>query len=150
MNKISPFLWFNNNAEEAATFYLSVFPNGRILSELRHPENSFGPAGTIITIELELAGQQVTFLNGGPGHPPTDAFSFFIRCETQAEIDDYWCKLTDGGSEGACGWLKDRFGVSWQVVPVHIMDLIRSPAAMQAMMTMKKLDIADLEKAASS
>ena len=150
MKKISPFLWFNNNAEEAATFYLSIFPSGCILAELRHPENSFGPAGSIITLELELAGQQVTFLNGGPGHPPTDAFSFFIRCNTQTEIDDYWTKLSAGGSEMECGWLKDRFGLCWQVVPANIMDLIRPPAGMRAMMTMKKLDIAALEKAASS
>jgi predicted 3-demethylubiquinone-9 3-methyltransferase (glyoxalase superfamily) len=100
-------------------------------------------------MDMEIAGQQVTFLNGGPGHPLTDAFSFVIRCESQQEIDAYWAKLTEGGFEVACGWLKDKFGMSWQVVPSNIYELVRHADAMRAMMTMKKLDIATLEQAAS-
>ena len=147
MNKITPFLWFNANAEEAADFYLSLFPNGRKLNELRHPDDTAGPAGTLLAMDFEIEGQQVTFLNGGPGHPPTDAFSFVVRCQDQADIDHYWSRLTDGGSETACGWLKDRFGVSWQVVPTNLFQLVSHPDAMRAMMSMKKLDIATLQQA---
>jgi predicted 3-demethylubiquinone-9 3-methyltransferase (glyoxalase superfamily) len=149
MNRISPFLWFDANAEEAANFYLSIFASGRKLSELRVTEAGLGPAGSLLVVDVEIEGQQVTFLNGGPGHPFTDAFSFVVRCENQAEIDTYWSKLTDGGSETACGWLKDKFGLSWQVVPSNLAELLRHPAALRAMMTMKKLDIAALEQAGS-
>jgi predicted 3-demethylubiquinone-9 3-methyltransferase (glyoxalase superfamily) len=148
MNKITPFLWFNANAEDAANFYLSIFPNSRKLNEFRTTEAGPGPAGSLLTVEIEIEGQQVTFLNGGPGHPPSVAFSFVIRCEDQQEIDKYWTKLTDGGSETACGWLKDKFGLSWQVVPVNLTKLLSHPAAMHAMMSMKKLDIAALKQAA--
>ncbi|MGA2217891.1 MAG: VOC family protein [Terracidiphilus sp.] len=149
MNKITPFLWFNDNAEAAADFYLSIFPDGRKLNELRCTEAGPLPVGALLAIDIEIAGQQVTFLNGGPAQKLSDAFSFVIRCESQQEIDDYWAKLTDGGSETACGWLKDKFGVSWQVVPNDIYHLVSHPAAMRALKTMKKLDIAALEEAAS-
>jgi predicted 3-demethylubiquinone-9 3-methyltransferase (glyoxalase superfamily) len=148
MNKITPFLWFDSNAEDAANFYFSVFPNSRKLNELRVTEAGPGPVGSLLAMDLEINGQQVTFMNGGPGHPFTDAFSFSVECETQAEIDDYWAKLTDGGAEIACGWLKDKFGLCWQIVPARIYELLRHPAAMRAMMAMKKFDIATLKQAA--
>ena len=150
MNKITPFLWFNDNAEAAANFYLTLFPNSRKLNELRTNEANPGPTGSLLAIDLEINGQQVTFLNGGPAYQLTEAFSFVIRCETQAEIDDYWTKLTaDGGKEIACGWLTDKFGVTWQIVPVDIFKLVNNPGGMRAMMTMKKLDIAALHQAAN-
>lgn len=148
MNKIAPFLWFNTNAEDAAAFYISVFPNSRKLSELRVTEAGPGPVGSLLTIDLVLDGQQVTFLNGGPAHQLTEAFSFTVRCETQAEIDDYWAKLGDGGTEIRCGWLKDKFGLCWQIVPANVMELLKHPNAMRAMMQMTKFDIAELEAAA--
>jgi predicted 3-demethylubiquinone-9 3-methyltransferase (glyoxalase superfamily) len=150
MNKITPFLWFNDNAEEAADFYLSIFPDGRKLDELRVTEAGPGPVGSLLTVTIELMGQQMVFMNGGPGHPLTDAFSFFIACKTQEEIDSYWAKLTEGGSEIQCGWLKDKFGVSWQIAPENIMKLVSHPNAMRAMMKMVKFDIATLEAAAKS
>jgi predicted 3-demethylubiquinone-9 3-methyltransferase (glyoxalase superfamily) len=151
MNKLTPFLWFIDNAEAAANFYLGLFPNSRKLNELRANEANPGTvAGSLLALDLELNGQQVTFLNGGPAYQLTEAFSFVVRCETQAEIDDYWTKLTaDGGSEIACGWLTDRFGLTWQIVPTDIYKLVNNPAAMRAMMSMKKLDIATLQQAAT-
>lgn len=147
MPKITPFLWFDKNAEEAVEYYLSVFPNSRRTNELRSGDGGPGPKGSIVTIGFELDGQPFTALNGGPQTEFNEAVSFFIHCKDQAEIDYYWSKLTDGGAEIACGWLKDRFGVRWQVVPEKIMELVSHPAAMQAMMTMKKLDIAALQAA---
>jgi predicted 3-demethylubiquinone-9 3-methyltransferase (glyoxalase superfamily) len=151
MNKITPFLWFNDNAEAAASFYLNLFPNSRKLNELRANEaNPNTVAGSLLALDLEIEGQQVTFLNGGPAYQLTEAFSFVIRCETQAEIDGYWTKLTaNGGKEIACGWLTDKFGLSWQIVPTNIFQLVSNPAGMRAMMSMKKLDIAALQKAAN-
>jgi predicted 3-demethylubiquinone-9 3-methyltransferase (glyoxalase superfamily) len=152
-SRITPFLWFDKNAEEAVDFYLSIFKNSRRLSELRNnsiDDPRMVPKGGVLTISFELDGQKFTALNGGPGHPFTDAISFFVRCETQEEVDYYWSKLTAGGTEVACGWLKDKFGLSWQIVPARIMELIKHPKAMQAMMQMKKLDIAELERAAKS
>ena len=150
MNKITPFLWFNDNAEDAANFYLALFPNSRKLNELRANEAGPGPIGSLLAIDLEIEGQQVTFLNGGPSQQLTEAFSFVIRCETQAQIDDYWTRLTDdGGNEIACGWLKDKFGLAWQIVPVDIFKLVNNPGGMRAMMTMKKLNIAALQQAAN-
>ncbi len=149
MNKITPFLWFEKDAEQAADFYLSIFPNSRKLSELRTTEAGPGPAGSLLTIALELEGQQVTFMNGGPGHPQTVAFSFSVLCETQSEIDHYWNALTDGGKEIQCGWLTDRFGVAWQIVPAGLMEWLKHPAAMKAMMAMVKFDIAALKAAAN-
>ena len=142
MNKIAPFLWFDSNAAEAAEFYLSIFPGSRKLSENYFPDPMGGPTPVLITVELEIAGQRVTFMNGGPGHPFTDAFSFFILCRDQPEIDHYWTSLLEGGGEEiACGWLKDRFGLRWQVVPENFKSLISTQGGMQAMMRMKKLDI---------
>ena len=150
MPRITPFLWFNDNAEAAADFYLTLFPDSRKLRELRCNEAGPLPVGALLALDLELNGQPVTFLNGGPGHPLTDAFSFTVHCDTQAEIDRYWTQLTaDGGCEIACGWLTDKFGLSWQIAPTEIYNLISHPAAMRAMMTMKKLDIATLQQAAS-
>ena len=150
MNKITPFLWFDNNAEDAANFYLSIFPDGKKLDELRMTEAGPGPIGSLLTLTIALMGQQMVFMNGGPGHPHTDAFSFFVACKTQEEIDNYWAKLTDGGTEIQCGWLKDKFGVSWQIAPENIMKLVSHPNAMRAMMKMVKFDIATLEAAARS
>jgi len=149
MNKITPFLWFNDNAEDAANFYFSVFPESKKLDELRTTEAGPGPAGSLLTIEIELNGQHMTFLNGGPGHKLSEAFSFAVYCETQEEIDRYWSLLTDGGKEIACGWLTDKFGVSWQIVPSGFVEWVRHPAVMRAMMKMVKLDIATLKRAAA-
>jgi predicted 3-demethylubiquinone-9 3-methyltransferase (glyoxalase superfamily) len=146
--RITPFLWFDKNAEEAVEFYLGVFKNARRLEELRSPCRTTVPEGAILTITFELDGQQFVALNGGPDHTFTEAVSFFVRCDTQEEIDFYWAKLGEGGSEIACGWLKDRFGLCWQIVPARIVELIGSPKAMTAMMQMKKLNIAELERAA--
>ena len=152
-SRITPFLWFDKNAEEAVDFYLSIFKNSHRLSELRNnsiDDPRMVPKGGILTLSFELDGQKFTALNGGPDHPFTDAISFFVRCDTQDEVDYYWSKLTAGGTEVACGWLKDKYGLSWQIVPTRIMELIKHPKAMQAMMQMKKLVIADLEYAAGS
>jgi len=148
MNKITPFLWFNDNADEAARFYLSVFPGGRVLSEVRATEAGPGPVGSLIVIDLELNGQKMTFLNGGPAHKLTEAFSFSVECETQAEIDAFWERFGDGGTELACGWIKDRFGLCWQIVPKGLGELIKKPAGMRAMMSMVKFDLAKLKAAA--
>lgn len=149
MSKVAPFLWFNDNAEEAANFYLSVFPHARKLDELRSKGVGPWPEGKIATITIELEGQQMIFLNGGPAQQLTPAISFFVSCDSQAEIDSYWDKLmADGGKPMACGWLTDRFGLCWQIVPKNIGELIKHPKAMQAMMGMIKFDIAALEAAA--
>lgn len=142
--RITPFLWFDANAEEAVDFYVSVFKNSRRLDGLRAPD---GTKGRVLTLSFELDGQKFTALNGGPMFKFTEAISFVVRCETQAEVDEYWSKLSAGGSEGQCGWLKDRFGLSWQIVPTRLAELLKHPKAMQAMMGMKKLDIAELERA---
>jgi len=145
--RITPFLWFNDNAEQAVEFYLSVFPNARILNVLRSPSQTSVPEGKVLTISFELNGLQFTALNGGPAFKFNKAISFFVHCETQEEIDRYWAKLTEGGTEIECGWLEDKFGLAWQIVPTRIMELIGNPKGMAAMMTMKKLDIAALEQA---
>lgn len=149
MSRITPFLWFDKNAEEAVELYLSVFPNSRRTGELRTSVDTGAvQAGGVLTISFELEGQAFTAMNGGPGHPFNEAVSFFVSCKDQAEIDRYWSKLLEGGGEEiACGWLKDRFGVRWQIVPENIMELLRPAAAMQAMMGMKKLDIQGLKDA---
>jgi predicted 3-demethylubiquinone-9 3-methyltransferase (glyoxalase superfamily) len=147
--RITPFLWFDSNAEEAVDFYLSVFKNSRRLSELRSSADTpSGPKGMVLTVSFELEGQKFTALNGGPAFHFTEAVSFVVMCDSQQEIDYYWQKLTAGGSEIQCGWLKDKFGLSWQIVPARIAELLRTSKAMQAMMKMKKLDIVDLERAA--
>jgi len=149
--RITPFLWFDTNAEEAVNHYLGIFKNSRLTSKmLREIDDPSGPKGSVLTIAFELDGLPFTALNGGPFHKFNEAVSFVVRCEDQTEIDYYWEKLTDGGSEIACGWLKDRFGLCWQVVPARIGELVSRPKAMQAMMQMKKLDIAELERAGRS
>jgi predicted 3-demethylubiquinone-9 3-methyltransferase (glyoxalase superfamily) len=146
-SRITPFLWFDSNAEEAAEFYCGIFPNSRKLSELRNTGGAPGPKGGVLTVSFELDGLRFTALNGGPAYQFTPAISFVVRCDTQREIDDYWSKLTAGGKEIQCGWLVDKFGLSWQIVPARLPELLKHPKAMQAMMTMKKLDIAELERA---
>ena len=146
--RISPFLWFDSNAEEAVEFYLSVFKNSRRLSELRNTGDAPGPRGGVLTVAFELEGQKFTALNGGPSRKFNEAISFVVRCDSQQEVDDYWAKLTAGGSESMCGWLKDKFGLSWQIIPARLGELIRNPEAVRAMMGMKKIDIAELERAA--
>ena len=147
--RITPFLWFDSNAEEAVEFYLTVFKNARRLGELRNPQDGQAPKSNPLTISFELDGQKFTALNGGPHFKFNEAVSFVVRCDTQQEIDEYWSKLSAGGTEGQCGWLKDKFGLPWQIVPAQLPGLLRSPKAMQAMMQMKKLDIAELERAAA-
>jgi predicted 3-demethylubiquinone-9 3-methyltransferase (glyoxalase superfamily) len=149
-SRITPFLWFDNNAEEAVEFYCGIFPNSRKLSEFRSTTDTpSGPKGMVLTVSFELDGLRFTALNGGPLFKFTEAVSFVVRCDTQQEVDHYWSKLTaEGGSESQCGWLKDKFGLSWQIVPAHMPELLKHPRAMQAMMKMKKLDIAELERAA--
>jgi predicted 3-demethylubiquinone-9 3-methyltransferase (glyoxalase superfamily) len=151
MPKITPFLWFDTQAEEAANYYVSLFPNSRITNVARYPSDSqppAGPPGTVMTIGFELEGQEYTALNGGPMFPLTEAVSFVIHCADQAEVDRYWdALLADGGQASACGWLKDKFGLSWQIVPQALLDLYSSPdkAAVgrqsAARMQMVKLDL---------
>ena len=149
--RITPFLWFDANAEEAVDFYLSVFKNSRrINTVVRNVDDPSGAKGTVLIIDFVLDGQRFTALNGGPYQKFNEAISFFVSCDTQAEIDEYWSKLTEGGSEIQCGWLRDKFGLCWQVVPARIGELVKHPNAMQAMMKMKKLDLAELERAARS
>jgi predicted 3-demethylubiquinone-9 3-methyltransferase (glyoxalase superfamily) len=149
--RITPSLWFNTNAEEAVEFYLTVFKNSSRLSEFRSSADTpSGPKGSILTIAFELDGQKFTAINGGPNFKFTEAISFVVRCDSQQEVDHYWSKLTAGGSEIQCGWLKDKFGLCWQIVPARLTELIKNPKAMQAMMQMKKFDIAELERAAQS
>jgi predicted 3-demethylubiquinone-9 3-methyltransferase (glyoxalase superfamily) len=148
--RITPFLWFDSNAEEAVNFYLSVFKNSRILEVAHNGSANANPPAKILTISFELDGQKFTALNGGPLFQFNESVSFFVRCDTQQEVDDYWSKLTAGGTEIQCGWLKDKFGVVWQVVPARLPDLIKNPKAMQAMMGMKKINLAELERAAES
>jgi predicted 3-demethylubiquinone-9 3-methyltransferase (glyoxalase superfamily) len=148
--RITPFLWFDSNAEEAVNFYLSVFKNSRLLEVAHNGSANANPPAKILTISFELDGQKFTALNGGPLFQFNESVSFFVRCDTQQEVDDYWSKLTAGGTEIQCGWLKDKFGVVWQVVPARLPDLIKNPKAMQAMMGMKKINLAELERAAES
>ena len=154
MPSITPFLWFDSQAEEAAEFYVSLFPGSSIASVARYPEGSPLPAGTAMSVSFVLDGLTVQALNGGPQFPHTEAFSFFVQVETQDEIDRYWDALVaDGGEESQCGWLKDRWGLSWQIVPANLGALLGNPdperaaRAMQAMLGMKKLVIAELEAA---
>jgi predicted 3-demethylubiquinone-9 3-methyltransferase (glyoxalase superfamily) len=144
--RITPFLWFDSNAEEAVEFYLTVFKNSRRLDQVHKTENN-APKPKVMAIPFELDGQPFTALNGGPMFKFNEAVSFVVRCDSQQEVDEYWAKLSAGGSEGRCGWLKDKFGLSWQVVPARMSDLLKTPKAMEAMMRMKKLDIAELERA---
>ena len=148
--RITPFLWFDSNADEAVNFYLTVFKNSRRLEVMPTNDDSRAPKGSILTIAFELDGQKFTAINGGPLFRFTEAISFVVRCDSQHEVDEYWTRLTAGGSESQCGWLKDKFGLSWQIVPARLPDLIRHPKAMQAMLRMKKIVISELEQAAQS
>ena len=154
--RVTPNLWFDTQAEEAANFYCSIFPNSRIVSTARYPADGPGPEGQVMTVEYELDGQRYVHINGGPQFTFSEAVSFQINCADQAEVDYYWEKLTDGGEESQCGWLKDRYGFSWQVVPAGMDELFsdadpgRAQRAMQAMLQMKKLDVAELRRAADS
>jgi predicted 3-demethylubiquinone-9 3-methyltransferase (glyoxalase superfamily) len=147
MKKITPFLWFDTQAEEAMRFYVSIFKNSKVISV------SPGPDGKAFSVSFELDGQEFTALNGGPMFKFTEAISLFVNCETQAEVDDFWSKLTAGGEAGQCGWLKDKYGLSWQIVPTALgrllgnPDPVKSQRVMQAMLKMNKLDIAALENA---
>ena len=148
--RVTPFLWFDSNAEQAVEFYLSVFKNSRRLDELRNPGDAPGPKGGILTISFELDGQRFTAMNGGPGYPFTQAISLVVRCDSQQEVDYYWEKLSAGGKEIQCGWLVDKFGLHWQITPARLPELIKNPKAFQAMMRMVKIDIAEIERAAQS
>ncbi len=157
MQKITPCLWFDTEAEEAATFYTSVFPNSRIVEVTRYGPAGPRPEGTVMTVSFELDGRNFIALNGGPEFTFNEAVSLQVHCETQEEVDHYWEKLTaDGGEEGPCGWLKDKFGLSWQIVPSRLIELVSDPdpqvsqPAMRAMLEMKKIDIAVIEDAASA
>ncbi|HYU78724.1 MAG TPA: VOC family protein [Vicinamibacterales bacterium] len=154
MPKITPFLWFDTQAEEAARFYASVFKNSRIVRMSRYGDAGPGPKGSVMTVDFELDGQPFTALNAGPQFKFTEAISFTVHCKTQDEVDEYWTKLSAGGAESDCGWLKDKYGLSWQITPTILIELLNDPdpqkskRVMEAMMTMKKIDIAALEKAA--
>ena len=154
---ITPYLWFDTQAEEAANFYISIFDNSRILRILRYSQAGYEihgkPAGSVLTVEFELNGQRFTALNGGPQFKFTEAISLEVTCEGQQEIDYYWDKLVEGGEEGPCGWLKDKFGLSWQITPAILSEMLsdedkeKTHRVMEAFLQMKKLDIATIKKA---
>ncbi len=154
MEKLTPCLWFDTEGEEAARFYTTVFPNSRITEITHYGSADPRPEGTVMTVSFELDGRSFIALNGGPEFTFTEAVSFEIECEDQDEVDRYWTTLSEGGEEGPCGWLKDRFGLSWQVVPKRLMELVTDPdrekgqRAMAAMLGMRKIEIAELERAA--
>jgi predicted 3-demethylubiquinone-9 3-methyltransferase (glyoxalase superfamily) len=157
MQKITTFLTYDDQAEEAADFYTSIFPNSKVTGRTYYGDASPGPKGSLMTAAFELDGQEFVALNGGSSFSFSEGISLFVDCETQEEVDRYWERLTEGGGEpGPCGWLKDRFGVSWQVVPRRLMELIgdedpaRSQRAMAAMMQMGKIEIEELERAAAA
>jgi predicted 3-demethylubiquinone-9 3-methyltransferase (glyoxalase superfamily) len=152
--KITTYLWFDNNAEEAMNFYTSIFKNSKILNVVRYGEAGPGPKGTVMNGVFELEGQQFMALNGGPHFKFTEAISLFVSCESQEEVDELWEKLTaDGGAPSQCGWLKDKFGLSWQIIPTALMELMSDPdpekskRVMQAMLQMSKIDVAALKRA---
>jgi predicted 3-demethylubiquinone-9 3-methyltransferase (glyoxalase superfamily) len=154
MQKITPFLWFDNNAEEAVNLYTSIFKNSEILKTARYGEAGPGPAGSVMIVNFQIEGQEFIALNAGPRFKFTEAISFVINCQNQEEVDHYWNKLTaDGGQESMCGWLKDKFGLSWQVIPTVLGELMadkdarKAQRVMQAMLKMKKIDIAALQRA---
>lgn len=157
MQGITPFLWFDNQAEEAASFYTSLFKNSRVLNVARYGEAgaevSGIPRGTVMTVTFELDGQEFTALNGGPAFTFSEAISFMVKCETQEEVDRLWERLTEGGEAGECGWLKDRYGVSWQIVPTALGEMLqdndprRSERVTAALLKMKKIDIEKLRQA---
>jgi predicted 3-demethylubiquinone-9 3-methyltransferase (glyoxalase superfamily) len=153
MQKITPFLWFDGKAEEAANFYTSIFKNSKILNVARYGDAGPGPKGTVMMVTFELEGQQFMALNGGPIYTLSPAISFFVDCETQAEVDELWEKLSAGGAEVQCGWLKDKFGLSWRIIPRTFMELmqdkdpVKSQRVFQAMLQMTKLDTEALKRA---
>src|SRR5260221_13048222 len=144
MQKITPFLWFDNQAEEAINFYTSIFKNSKIVNVSRYGDAGPGPKGTVMTATMQIEGQEFMVLNGGPQYKFTEAISFFVNCKTQEEVDTLWTKLSEGGEEGPCGWLKDKFGVSWQIIPTALGELLGDPDpvkaqnGMRAMLQMKK------------
>jgi predicted 3-demethylubiquinone-9 3-methyltransferase (glyoxalase superfamily) len=154
MKKITPFLWFDDQAEEAMNFYVSVFKNSKVLGVTRYGDGAPGTKGTVMTATFELNGQEFMALNGGPQHFAfSEAISFFVNCEDQREVDDLWRKLSEGGEEGPCGWVKDKYGLWWQIVPTVLGEMLgdedpaRSGRVMQAMLKMSKIDIAALRQA---
>jgi predicted 3-demethylubiquinone-9 3-methyltransferase (glyoxalase superfamily) len=155
MTNITPCLWFDTEGEEAAEFYTSIFPNSRITHVARYGEAGPREAGTAMTVSFELDGKQFVALNGGPEFSFSEAISFQVDCRSQDEVDDYWSRLSAGGEEGPCGWLKDRYGLSWQIIPSRLTELLADPdpetsqRVMAAMLQMKKIEIAELEQAAS-
>jgi predicted 3-demethylubiquinone-9 3-methyltransferase (glyoxalase superfamily) len=155
MPEITPFLWFDTEGEEAAKFYTSVFPNSKIVDVTRYGSAGPRPEGMVMTVSFELNGQRFVALNGGPEFTFNEAISFEVSCKDQEEVDAFWNKLSEGGEEGPCGWLKDKYGVSWQVVPTVLVDLLvdpdreKSQRVMQAMLSMKKIEIDALERAAA-
>ena len=153
MQKITPFLWFDGKAEEAMNFYISIFKNSKIVSVARYGEAGPGPKGTVMTAKFELNGQEFVALNGGPQFTFTEAISFVVNCETQHEVDELWEKLSGGGQKSRCGWLKDKYGLSWQVVPTALVEMLqdkdakKSNRVMQAMLQMNKIEIETLRRA---
>jgi len=153
MQKITTFLWFDHQAEEAANFYTSIFKNSKIVSLTHFGDAGPAPAGSVMSVNFQLDGQDFIALNGGPLYSFTPAISLLVNCETQAEVDDLWEKLTAGGEEVQCGWLTDKYGLTWQIIPNGLMELldgkdpVRSARAMQAMLPMKKIDLAAIQKA---
>ncbi len=153
MPRITPFLWFDTQAEDAAKFYAGIFPNSKIVSVSRYGEAGPGPKGSVMTVAFELDGRPFVALNGGPQFKFTEAISFVVDCKSQEEVDRYWAKLSAGGEEGPCGWLKDRYGLSWQIVPSALGEMMSDPdpakakRVTQAMLGMKKLDVEALRKA---
>ncbi len=156
MPAITPNLWFDTEGKEAAEFYVSIFPNSKITNVSYYNDAGPGPAGTVLTVDFELDGQRITAINGGPQFTFSEAISLLITCADQAEVDYYWDRLTDGGEESQCGWLKDRYGLSWQVVPGGMEEMLGDPdparatRAMNAMLGMKKIDLAALKAAADA
>jgi predicted 3-demethylubiquinone-9 3-methyltransferase (glyoxalase superfamily) len=156
LTKITPCLWFDTEGEEAATFYTSVFENSRITSVTHYGSAGPRPEGMVLTVEFELDGQPFTALNGGPDFSFNESLSLQVNCESQDEVDYFWAKLAEGGEHGPCGWLKDRYGLSWQIVPRKLIELITDPdpergqRAMKAMLSMGKIDIAEVERAADA
>jgi predicted 3-demethylubiquinone-9 3-methyltransferase (glyoxalase superfamily) len=153
VQKIRPFLWFDDKAEEAANFYVSVFKNSRITDVRRYGAEAPGETGTVMTVSFELEGQEFMALNGGPHYTLTPAISFFVDCKTQSEVDDLWDKLVKGGEESQCGWLQDKYGVSWQIIPEALGEMLSDPddekseRVMKAMLGMVKIDVAELQRA---
>ncbi len=153
MQKITPFLWFDDQAEEAMNFYTSIFKNSKVVNVSRYGDAGPGTKGKVMTASFELEGQEFTALNGGPEFKFTEAISFFVNCNSQEEVDELWKKLSEGGEEGQCGWLKDKFGVSWQIVPTALIEMLNDPdpekskRVTEAMLQMKKIDIQTLKQA---